>query len=246
MKAQTWIIAGIICLLVGLVGLLNQKITKTVPEKSKQVEVLKPETVELWIEQQNPKIVSIRDKRFIQMLGRALYDPKVKDKTARYAVEALAGIGDEEARGKMINVLKLIIKRRKGEIDWREISLSETLVRNIITELTKLKDYRAIEPLIELIGRRSVGIAAIWALGRFKDKRAVTPLIKHIQEERIYVGREDDIIEACNSLVLIGDRRAIEPLRKLRDRVERWKRFGGTAHIYKAACKALNHFYGVK
>lgn len=248
MKGKTWIIAGTICLLVGLVGVLNQQPVMTVPEspKPKQPEALKPETVESWIASGDARISSIRDKRFVKMLGRVLYDPRVKDKSARFAVESLAGIGDEEARGEMINALELLIKRRKHQIEWLSIRMSDTLVMNIINELTKLKDYRAIDLLIELIGNRDIGITAICALGRFKDKRAVEPLINHILEKRVYSGQEQDIIEACNSLVLIDDNRAIEPLRALRDKAERRESFGSAMPIYKAACSALDHFYGVK
>jgi HEAT repeat protein len=76
--------------------------------------------------------------------------------------------------------------------------------------LGRLRDSRAVEPLIQVLGRASyhpIAIAVVDALGELGDMRAVDPLLNKLSKWRL-----DTRAAVAHALGKLGDSRAIEPL----------------------------------
>jgi HEAT repeat protein len=159
----------------------------------------------------------IGDQRAVEPLIKMLGD-SVSVRNA--ACHALGKIGAKRADEPLIKMLRgeYDYVYISGWDDWHAVNpwfkkLSSSDVREAACEaLGKLKDKRAVEPLIETLGDKDeyVRERACEALGKLKDKRAVEPLIETLGDKDEYV-RE----RACETLGQLGDKRAVEPLRSL-------------------------------
>ncbi len=130
-------------------------------------------------------------------------------------------MGDERAVESLIRVL---------EEEYDEDILSATAVA-----LGKMRDVRAVEPLILKLRSRYSGAreGAAWALGRIGDARAVQPLIQTLDDIDVYVRK--DVVWALGR---IGDARAVEPLKQaLKD---------GYSQVRREAVEALGKIRDVR
>jgi len=74
-----------------------------------------------------------------------------------------------------------------------------------ITVLGRIRDLRAVDPLIRLLDDPVIARSAVWALGYHRDKRAVDPLLRLWDEGEFRR-------EIAMALGLIGDKRAVHPI----------------------------------
>ena len=79
--------------------------------------------------------------------------------------------------------------------------------------LGRLKENKAVEPLIKLLNKPSISnrISSIKALGNIKDLRAVDPLIAVLESNDAH---ENTKIEAAKALGILGDSRSVPILIK--------------------------------
>jgi HEAT repeat protein/WD40 repeat protein len=109
------------------------------------------------------------------------------------AREAVVGMGSE--------AVEKLIEIAQGR--------NETLVREAVVALGRIRDSRAVHPLLSTLDRSSgpVRVAVVEALGRIADARAVGPLIGLLDDPE-----EEIQISAANALVQTPDARAVRPL----------------------------------
>ena len=156
------------------------------------------------------------------------------------ALETVLGaMHDEDYRVRLFVAWVLGMLRNKQAVDPLLKLLNdedEGVRENAAWALGKLGDKRAVEPLLNSL--YEVGEEAVYALGELRDKRAVEPLIQLLRDVEDYVKITTDwnlmddtfldndlfLEELIISLILVlghlGDTRAIEPLRQLRDQKE--------------------------
>jgi HEAT repeat protein len=113
----------------------------------------------------------------------------------RSAMEALS-----QVNGTLLNRLLSII--RDGD----------SFINRATEVLVRIRDERAVEPLLQLLGdeRDSVRAKAAGILGRIGDRRAVEPLLQRLRDKA-----RDVRFAAAGALGWIGDERAVEPLLQL-------------------------------
>jgi len=136
-----------------------------------------------------------------------------------YAVMALHSIGGEKATQALISALEIggpravepLIKALQEDEDY---SVRRTAAR----VLGKTGDPRAVEPLIKALQEDEdwdVRKSAAMALRHFRTPRVVEALIQALRDEKSAVR-----MMAAWSLGIIGDARALEPLREAAEREE--------------------------
>jgi len=77
--------------------------------------------------------------------------------------------------------------------------------RQAISALGRLKDVRAVEPLIAVLNNEDVNVSSAGALGNIGDIMAVEPLIAALNDDKMKIA-------SVWALGNIGDKKAIEPL----------------------------------
>ena len=147
----------------------------------------------------------------VQMIGSvSRYQTTITNEKA--AIALIEKIGGEQAVGALADLL------------GNNLKINEVVAES----LGNLGDVRAVESLISVLSSDSKAVAR--ALGTLGDARAVGPLIGILgvifdsYKRPYYYGRKD-ISVATEALVMLGDKKAIEPLVKGLDIVPRgqWK-----------------------
>lgn len=136
----------------------------------------------MGIFRRKPKIKKLKEKRDIEGLMEAA--GHVSSRVHEPARHALQDIIDEsEAAGDVETIIK--IYRAATAHSVRPVRMGA------ISSLAKIKDKRAVEPLIETLSDPAcpsavTAIEVIRALGDIKDERAVKPLIEVFSREYLY------------------------------------------------------------
>jgi HEAT repeat protein len=181
-----------------------------------------------------PNVEKMRARGDIKGLIQALNHPKV----GQAAVAALAQIGGTRVAEQVIAHLIGIVER--GEPEEYEEPGRDTLEKigaaavdpliaclkhphqavpaRAAAMLGRIRDPRAVEPLVAMLGERSgarSSAAAAKALGEIGDARAVAPLVAALND-----GLSETRMEAASALGKLGDPRTVQPLcRALNDDV---------------------------
>lgn len=176
-----------------------------------------------WAVRRNATIAlgNIGDERGYDPLLNSLTDPDWH--VRKYAAIALGKIGDERAIKPLVNALK----DSDSDVRWKSVialgkigkpAVGELLkafenddwqLRSQIAEvLGKIKDERAVDPLIDSLyssrykyQNKYVRGRIIEALGNIGDERAVDPLINALDDQYIYVRiKADEALEKIKAL----------------------------------------------
>ena len=185
-----------------------------------------------------PNVEKLKTRRDKKALIKAL---RYKDKDVRYAAaEALGRLrwkpAKDETAGwywmakrdwdKCVALGALAVEPLSAALKDERFSVRQAAAE----ALGKIKDPRAVEPLIAAHQNWWVGAAAACALGEIKDPRAVEPLIAALKDEDVNVRWP-----AARALGEIKDPRAVEPLiAALKDE---------ELHVRWAAAEALVSLY---
>lgn len=141
----------------------------------------------------------------------AIQDPRVEEallaaSRRRYTMEKALGA---LARVKSIDHVIRILTDPNEDVVMRQVAADI---------LGEMGDAQAVEPLISVLKTHepSLRMDAAEALGKLKDPAAVDPLIEQLSRSTTPSGGEDiwGILAIARALAEIGDKRAIEPIRR--------------------------------
>jgi hypothetical protein len=138
--------------------------------------------------------------KLVPWIKRALSELRLKSKdefTRARAVTELGKTGGPQAPERLVGLLR---------------DDKSAIVRgNAALALGRMREPRAVEPLIEAVNRRDwlLQSAAAEALGALGDERAVEPLLRALQDPQ---ANDDLRCAAVDALGALGARRAVEPL----------------------------------
>lgn len=128
-------------------------------------------------------------------------------------VEALLELVNQGEHAGMLEAIWLLGKSEETQVSETLLNLMKSTdpqVREVVTgAFAEIGDVRALQALIDALEDESASVqdAAAIALGELRDSRAVKPLIAKLKDESIQQ-------VAAWALAMIGDRRAIEPLKE--------------------------------
>ena len=124
-----------------------------------------------------------RVKSAVPILIERLKDDMPKD-TKKKSIEALGEIGE----GSSIDILVTFLGEKDSEIRIAACNA-----------LGKIKNSKAVKPLINILNDEKIRLTAVWALGHIGDKSAVPALTKLLNDQDKYV-----CYNAAQSLKKIG------------------------------------------